>query len=401
MFAEGEYWITLPQDELLAQTSSTFFAGLSGVPISAQHRSRQAPVTSGSRLRYLVAFFVAASVTLTAIQQFVGVGPWWLELSRYLPYPAVLAPTVLALLLSLRIGVRWVLMCGLALVMVVVFSMGFEWNGARGGDSHLRLMTYNIKAFKAAQRGGGFDELAQEVALHDPDILVMQDAGALWDSRRSSAISRGPVFGLPEVYAAGQYIVASRFPLRRCAVAHFGARGDDTRYVHCVVMVRGVELNVVTAHFESPRDGLNAARHEGLDGIAEWRRNYENRLAQARALAIDLRDIRRPLIVAGDLNAPESSPVIRALLPVGLRDAFSSVGRGFGYSYGHALRVGFSFLRIDHILVSPEIGLNRCFAGNAQASEHRPVIADLTMPRPEPREPRFALGTSTPQPAAQ
>ena len=364
------------------------------MPTPAQQSLENVPSATGSPLRFVVTFIVAASVLFTAIQQFAGVGPWWLELSRYLPYPAVLAPTAMALLLSFWIGVRWVLMSSFALVMVIVFSMGFEWNGERGGDNHVRLMTYNIKAFKAAQRGGGFDELAQEVALHNPDILVMQDAGALLGTRASTVLPHGPVFGLPEVYAAGQYIVASRFPLRRCAVAHFRARSEDTRYVHCVVMVRGVELNVVTAHFESPRDGLNAARHEGLDGIAEWRRNYEYRLAQARGLAIDLRDIRRPLIVAGDLNAPESSPVIRALLPVGLRDAFSSVGRGFGYSYGHALRVGFSFLRIDHILVSPEIGLNRCFAGNAEASEHRPVIADLTMPRPEPREPRFALETS-------
>jgi len=369
------------------------------VPNPPQRPSQNVPRPKGGPLRFVVAFIVAATVLLTAIQQFGGAGPWWLELSRYLPYPAVLAPIALALLLSFWMGARWVLVSGLALVMVVVFSMGFEWHRAQGGDSHVRLMTYNIKAFKASQRQGGFDELAREVALHDPDILVMQDADTLLGARAWTTLPRGPVFGLPEMYAAGQYIVASRFPLRRCAVAHFGPQGDDTRYVHCVVMVRGVELNVVTAHFESPRDGLNAARHEGLDGIVEWRRNYEYRLAQARALALDLRDIPRPLIVAGDLNAPESSPVIRTLLPVGLRDAFSSVGRGFGYSYGHALRVGFSFLRIDHILVSPEIGLNRCFAGNAQASEHRPVIADLTIPRPEPREPRFALETSATNPA--
>ena len=371
------------------------------MPNPTQHGSQNAPSTAGGPLRFVVTFIIAASVLLTVTQQFASVGPWWLELSRYLPYPAVLAPIVLALLLSLWIGVRWVLMCSLVLVMVIVFSMGFEWNGVRGGDSHVRLMTYNIKAFKAAQRGGGFDELAQEVALHDPDILVMQDAGALLGARASTALPRGPVFGLPEVYAAGQYIVASRFPLRRCAVAYFGVRSEDTSYVHCVAMVRGVELNLVTAHFESPRDGLNAARREGLDGIDEWRRNYEYRLAQARALAIDLRSIHRPLIVAGDLNAPESSPVIRALLPVGLRDAFSSVGRGFGYSYGHALRVGFSFLRIDHILVSPEIGLRQCFAGNAQASEHRPVIADLVMPRPEPRAPQYALEIPAQHPVGQ
>ncbi len=74
-----------------------------------------------------------------------------------------------------------------------------------------------------------------------------------------------------------------------------------------------------------------------------------------------------------DLNAPESSPVIRALL-------------------------GFSFLRIDRILVSPELGVIDAFAGGAQASEHRPVIADLLLP---PRRPRRHNGARPGAPMPQ
>jgi endonuclease/exonuclease/phosphatase (EEP) superfamily protein YafD len=44
-----------------------------------------------------------------------------------------------------------------------------------------------------------------------------------------------------------------------------------------------------------------------------------------------------------------------------------------------------SFLRIDHILVSPEIGVVDAFAGGKEGSEHRPVIADLLLRRDEPR----------------
>jgi endonuclease/exonuclease/phosphatase (EEP) superfamily protein YafD len=40
-----------------------------------------------------------------------------------------------------------------------------------------------------------------------------------------------------------------------------------------------------------------------------------------------------------------------------------------------------SFLRIDHILVSPEIGVVSAFAGGKDGSEHRPVIADLLLAR--------------------
>ena len=44
-----------------------------------------------------------------------------------------------------------------------------------------------------------------------------------------------------------------------------------------------------------------------------------------------------------------------------------------------------SFLRIDHILVSPEIGVIGAFAGDKEGSEHRPVIADLLLKRDDPR----------------
>ena len=40
-----------------------------------------------------------------------------------------------------------------------------------------------------------------------------------------------------------------------------------------------------------------------------------------------------------------------------------------------------SFVRIDHILVSPELGVRHSFVGGKEASEHRPVIADLLLQR--------------------
>ena len=88
-----------------------------------------------------------------------------------------------------------------------------------------------------------------------------------------------------------------------------------------------------------------------------------------------------PVILAGDLNADEHSPVVRSLLATGLRDAFGSAGLGYGYTYGHDLRPGFSFLRIDHVLVAGSIGVRDCRVGGRDGSEHRPVIADLFVER--------------------
>ena len=105
------------------------------------------------------------------------------------------------------------------------------------------------------------------------------------------------------------------------------------------------------------------------------------RFIQARKLAGDLTGNPRPMILAGDLNAPDSSPVIEALREIGLRDSFATAGLGYGYTYGHSLRTRFSFLRIDHVMVSPQIGVKESVVGGSEASAHRPVIADLWLKR--------------------
>ncbi len=335
--------------------------------------------------RWVVATALTASVALTLAQQAGTVGPWWLELSRYLPYPALLAPAGVSLVLSCWLGWRWVLGSVATLVVVATVGMGWVWgrpDTATDGRVAVRLMTYNIKSYKAALRTEGFADLAREVASHHPDILVAQDNHAANRAQASAAWPGGRAFGLPYAFVVDQYIVASRYPLRDCAQGAIDYRGQAHAYVRCVVEVDGLALSVATAHFESPRNGLNAARREGLEGADDWQQNYEDRLGQSRALAKSLEPWSRPMVVAGDLNAPEASSVVRTLLGIGLRDAYSSAARGYGYSYGQALRLGFSFLRIDHILVSPEVGVADCFVGNGDASDHRPVIADLLLQRP-------------------
>ena len=325
---------------------------------------------------------VIAGVALLVVAQHAISGDnAWLELSRYLPFLVLLLPSLAAGVASFWLGRVWVAASVVNLVLLLTLGMGLQWHARGGGAEPVRLMTYNVKIFDAEPSRDRVQALALEVARYDPDILVMQDAYGWMNARGDPALPSGPVFGLAHVYAVGQYVVASRFDLQGCGPGPARVPGEIDPYVLCLVDVRGVALRLVTTHFQTPRDGLNAARREGLDGADDWQGNYARRLAQARALARDLAGSRGPLVVAGDLNAVESSPVIQALLGIGLRDAFSSAGRGYGYTHGHSLRPRHDFLRIDHILVSPEIGVTDSFVGQSDASEHRPVIADLVLRR--------------------
>jgi len=307
---------------------------------------------------------------------------WLLAFVQYLPYPIHLAPALLACLCSLALGRLWRLAALAALVLVVWPVMGLELHArepARGRPS-VRVMTYNIKASLAALRPDGFARLAREVITHDPDILIAQDAHEHAATRRLVPSSSDAVYGTRQRYAWGQYTIASRYPLRDCAPGRTATGQPSDAFIRCTVDIRGTLVDVFAVHLRTPRQALVATRREALDGIDDLQQNVADRMAQARDVALAVRASTRPVILGGDLNAPEASLVVRSLLDVGLRDAFSSAGAGYGYTYGHSLpRPGFSFLRIDHVLVGPQFGVADCTVGGADASQHRPVIADLLL----------------------
>ncbi len=297
---------------------------------------------------------------------------------QYAPYPVVLFPAVLALLASVLLDWRWRAAAAFGLVLVPTALMGATF-GLGGGDegTHVRVMTFNVKDYVTFDRPGGLSGIFGEISRVNPDVLMLQDARQLtWLLRDDPVAGRG-FFDGRHTFAFGQYVVASRFPLQDCATGDISFRGETHTYVRCRIDAPDGAFDVATAHFMTPRFGLAATRLNPLSGITEWTRNVEDRVIQARRLADDLRLRPRPLILAGDLNAPDSSLVVRALTDRGLRDAFRVGGRGFGYTWGHSLPWGVPFLRIDHILVSPEFVVQAAFTGEPADSAHRPVIADV------------------------
>lgn len=331
--------------------------------------------------RCVVAFVVAGAILCTVGYALGAERFGLLAQVQYLPYPVFLLPALAAVAISFMLRPAWRAASMLGLGLVATTVMGFEFQAGDAGSHPIRVMTYNIKGYLVLDRVAGVALIAREIARHDPDIVVLQDA---WELDWETPVAPAAIFGARHaysIYSFREFVVASRYPLRECSVRHLSLRELSRGHVQCVVDARGVEIDVVTAHLISPRRALSSAREGQIVAIDEWSVNFEERMSQAETLAGDVRARRRPVILAGDLNASQSSLVMRALLATGLRDAFSTAGKGYGYTWGHSLLPGLSFLRIDHILVSPEIGVAECFVGGAQGSPHRPVIADLYLKR--------------------
>jgi vancomycin resistance protein VanJ len=357
-------------------------------PGSSRHLAPRLPQTR-SRQRYVTWLFIATALYLTlllAISLANLSGPeqwWWATVNLYVPQSLWGIPALALFLATLRVNRLGAVAQLIPLLWVVGPLMGYNLPSSRnvsaasavaGEGRPLRVMTYNIEWGRQMPL-----PLVREINAWGPDIVVMQDA-------RSDAVSRvlQTVFHDWHIADFNEYTVISRYPLSQVAVPPLpmpSKRPSDRmpRYLRCVVQVGKTPVTLYSAHLITPRRSLNALRKLQPDAISEIEINTADRLYQAAALVEALRQESGPVLVVGDFNAPPASLVCRRLTDIGLTNAFSEIGRGYGFTFGHSSPVRHSFLRIDHILVSPHWWIRACRTGGARASDHRPLIADLTL----------------------
>ena len=105
-----------------------------------------------------------------------------------------------------------------------------------------------------------------------------------------------------------------------------------------------------------------------------WRSQASLRLAQLQQMEqLTARlDTTKPIIVAGDFNAPPGDKIFN-LLPCKLYDSFRAQGRGIG----NTITSDMPLLRIDQIWVSHDFATLQSFAVKNSVSDHRMVVSDV------------------------
>ncbi|HVX40022.1 MAG TPA: endonuclease/exonuclease/phosphatase family protein [Gemmatimonadaceae bacterium] len=239
----------------------------------------------------------------------------------------------------------------------------------------LRVMTYNIRS-----GNGDLARTADAIRAERPDIVALQEVDVHWAERSAfadQATSLGErlhmnvrfarIYDLPGAPGAPnrQFGVAllTRFPVvtfRNDTITRLSTQDSEPvpapmpGLLEAEIDVHGRAVRVFDTHLDYRRDPRVRARQ-----VAEM-------------IAFADRDT-LPTLVFGDMNATPAAPELQPLL-ARFRDAWNdSAGPGFTYPAEAPTE------RIDYVLVSRHFAVRGARVPDTQASDHRPVVVDLTM----------------------
>ena len=236
------------------------------------------------------------------------------------------------------------------------------------GEGNLRVMTFNIQS---AVRG--LDNVAGLIRSAAPDIVALQevDVGSTRaqgldqpaELARRTGLTHSAHFRTTDLFG-GAYGVAllSRYPLE--SVEQFPlpvTTGTEPRTVaRAILKVHGQEVSVYVTH------------------LTRRPFNGDVRVRQTAAILALMAKDPRPKLVMGDLNDTPESGSLR-LFKRELADVFALRGRGAADTYPLPVIPN---LRIDYVLASSRFLPRSSQVLRVLASDHYPVVADLTLLAP-------------------
>lgn len=275
------------------------------------------------------------------------------QLLAFLPW--LLVPTGAGLLFALLArwwtGLVWgVVLLGLLAWFIEPYGKSTEPAGRPVAS--LRVLTSNVEF------GRGTGPLIGAVRREKPDLVFVQEC----DPGCEAALRQELADILPHraaVSGGGSEgsVILSRHPLRDADPVP-GTMGMPA----AVADVGGRPVRLQLAHPMPPLPGQT-----GL-----WQREL-GRLREAAA-----RDRTTPAVFAGDFNASQDHAAFRRILDTGLRDAARLTGADRTPTWPARTMPAFG-AQIDHVLVSGQFTAHRVRFLDLARTDHRALVADLTL----------------------
>lgn len=335
------------------------------------------------RLRFLWSAALAWLVVLGALLALfalVGERSWVVVPLLYLPRHPWIVPGLLILPSALRPGRRALLIPLAAGTLVWLFPlMGFvpPRLTRRPVGPGIRVLSYNT-----THTVDGAEGLRALVLEAHPDLVLFQ-----WSSHLADVALRGPGFEGWTVLHTAQFTVASRFRILSLEAGGVPS-GSGPPCAHAVLDSPLGMLDVYSVRPKSARNEIGATRHRGvraqlrelIDGARSGRLSElaSFREAQTRSIAEMVNRAVHPVLIAGDTNLPQGSPLLRRYFG-SFGDAFVDSGWGFGFT--HPARL--PWLRLDRILLGKGLGARSFEILSRRASAHRAILAEIVRSAPD------------------
>ena len=252
----------------------------------------------------------------------------------------------------------------------------------RAEGTALKVMTFNIQSGLR-----GLDKVAEVIRAEAPDIVALQevDVGSVRGGKKNQPEELSRLTGLPfhhhfrtTTLSGGDYGVAllSRFPVVSVEQHPLPvASGAEPRTVaRAVLDVGGQEVSVYVTHLT--------------------RRPFNNalRMRQSAAILALMNQDARPKLLMGDLNDTPESGALR-LFKRELMDVFAQRGQGPAITYPLPL---IPSLRIDYVLACAQFQPRSSRVLRVDASDHYPVVAELSLLGPAAPAPTVVTAVSAP-----
>jgi endonuclease/exonuclease/phosphatase (EEP) superfamily protein YafD len=311
---------------------------------------------------------------------------WWATTAAlYLPRVWLALPLPFITLALLAFGPRRLLLTQVLAAALLAFPLlGLSLSLARAptpGASHLRVLSYNV-----ATGPYGTDKLMAQLRGAKPDLILLQESSLETNDAVRAAF---PGFFLR---ADSEYLLASRFPIAEVAVAppvptRYG-RDAVPPFVRYRLTTPTGPISLWSVHATSPHTVLEDMRGEGLRRELTSGRlfvmptapavaaNALLRAGELETIAAQAAASADPVIIAGDTNSPGLSWALGHWLGR-FQDAFAVVGNGLGYTFPAPKR---PWMRIDRVLVGPNIRVLAFEVLPRGPSDHLGVVADLELP---------------------
>jgi endonuclease/exonuclease/phosphatase family metal-dependent hydrolase len=325
------------------------------------------------RLLVSVAAYGLVLMTVFLLQWGIGES-WWpglvLSLSPRAIFLLPLVPLGLWAWRAKRLAIAAVVAVEALFVAGPMMGFVIPWSRltARAEGPKVRIMTFN----GGGARGIETTDFLRYLERQKIDVVCFQEM------ERDPMIDR--VLKERSWQRDKSGAIASRFPIVEDYPRSTEINEGDGHYTALLyrVRVRGDENRefvVSCLHMPTARYALKRLREFDPSSIMPYVRWWRTEFVRMFDLIGELGDA--PVLVGGDFNSGPDASELAAIRESGqFQSAFDTAGLGWGYTRP----ASFPWARIDHILASPGWTVTSCWVGPSFGSDHKSLIADVSLP---------------------